>query len=404
MKLIDRTTWQPQNAQAFADELMNGINAILQENNIRDDNNNLVSLTPSFSNAFYLLALAAAEKLAENDSHLQLGLNSFNVALCDDQQVENLLPITGIERNAGSYSTLKLTVTAGASGACVVPAGTRAPFEDFFFVVKETVTIPAGTSAEVQTACDTVGPVVVLSGEVQAFEVSLANLDNVINNESSVPGTAPETVAQLRRRIAVGATIDSGIDGLKYALEALPGIAYARVYFNYNTSANLTLPGGVVVPPRKAYIVVYGDSVESAPVADTYAAYMDSETINAPGAVETALSQNYVTASGQVIPVYYDRASEQNIYVKIYLEADAETGSSVESQLRSDLIASSADWEIGGALTSTQLNAPFIDCTYTDIAYIKVSDDGTTWSDYLVVGSNKVPRILDANITVEVAA
>ena len=401
MILIDGTTWQPKGAQTHTNELMEKVNAILQSKNIRDDDGNIIQLKANFANAFYLLALACGQKMSEEDVELQKGLESLIVELCDSQQIENLLPIAGIQRNTGSYSTLVLTCTASDSNPCTIPAGTRAPFGDYFFVVQNDVTIPAGESAEVPTICDTVGPIVVLTGEIDQFETTIANLDNVTNLESSIPGTSAETTAELRRRIEKGETINAGTDGLKYALEALSGISYARVYFNYNTSATITLPGGVVVQPRTAYIVVFGASAATAGVPDLYWKYMTAPTQNAPGATETAHSGDHVTPSGQSVTIYWDEATEEQIYVKIYLTADAETGSSVETALKQDLIESSADWEIGGELTSTILNKPFIDIDYTKVAYVKVSSDGNTWSDVLTIGANVVPRIQDANITVE---
>jgi hypothetical protein len=401
MILSDGTTWQPKGAQTHTNELMEKVNAILQAENIRDDNNELIQLSANFANAFYLMALAIGQKMAEMDTDLQKGLESMVVELCDDQQIENLLPIAGIDRNTGSYSTLVLTCTASTSNACTIPAGTKAPFGDYYFVTQAEVTIPAGESAQVYTVCDTVGPVVVLTGEVDHFETTIANLDNVINNESSIPGTSAETTDELRRRLERGDSINAGTTGLKYALEASHGIAYARVYFNYNLDATITLPGSVVLQPRTAYIVVYGDSPESAGIAALYARYMNAPTQNAPGATTTAYSEDYVTASGQIIPVYYDTATETEIYIKIYLESGAASGSEVQTALKQDLIASSAEWEIGGALTSTVLNKPFVDIDYTKVAYVKVSDNGINWDDLLVIGCNEVPRIQDANITVE---
>ena len=401
MILSDGTTWQPKGAQTHTNELMEKINSILQSENIRDDQNNLIQLEANFANALYLLALAVGQKMSEMDSDLSSALDSFIVELCNEQQIENLLPIAGVTRDSGSYSTLVLTCTASDSGACIIPAGTRAPFNNYYFVTQEAVTIPAGESAQVYTVCDTVGPVVVLAGEIDTFEVTIANLESVTNEESSIPGVAPETTDELRRRLAAGETINPGTNGLKRALEAKQGITYARVYFNYNLTESITLPGSVSLAPRTAYIVVFGDNVTGAGIADLYAGYMNAPTQNAAGATTTAHEEDYTTESGQTIPIYYDEATEQDIYIKLYLEADAATGTEVDTKLKQDMIASSAEWEIGGALTSTILNKPYVNIDYTRVAYVKVSADNTTWSDMLTIGCNVVPRITDNHITVE---
>ena len=484
---IDGETWQPQTAVEHADKIIDEINRLLQENNVQDASGNVIQLNKNFSNALYLLTLGDGQRFADNDQKLSRAINSFNIELCDDAQIENLLPIAAITRNPGSYSTLNVVVTASDSGQCVVPAGARLPFEDVNFVVPTETVISAGSSAVIETVCDTLGPVVVLTGEVTAFENEIANMESVENPSSSVPGIAPETTNALRRRLINADTIKYSLDGCKRALEDLTGINHARVYFNYNTSEPLELAGGVEVDPRTAYIVVLGSSDK---IAETYAEYMNAPTQNDPnaegtystvnititaGASDATLSadttatydghvfkinaattveattsvavpftctewgpytvptlgiqeldqtianvesaqnlqpavpgtgdpkheQTWVTSSGQEIPIKYDDAKKQNIYIKVYLEKDAEAGIQVDNQIKKDLIYASANWEIGDTVTQVLACAPFVDCKYTQVAYVKISADGVTWDDALEMGCNTIPAVTDGTITVE---
>ncbi len=485
---IDEEEWTPKSASEHSTELMAKINTLLQENNITDDDGNVVQLSENFANAFYLICLANAAKFQTNDEKLSKAINSFNIELCDDQQIENLLPIAAINRNPGSYSTLNLTVKASDTGSAVIPAGTRAPFEDYFFIVDTDHTIPAGTTQIVATTCDTVGTITVLTGEVTAFESQIANVESVKNNESSVPGVNSETTNELRQRLITGNTIKYTLDGCKSALEELTGVTYARVYFNYNTSSTITLPGGVVLQPRTAYLVIHGANDK---IAETYAEYMSAPTQNSPiaeatyttvelditasasgsamvpkgtsvtyegfifkngsaitvaagktvtaeftctvtGAVNVpantitefdvtitnidsvinstaavpghdnpAKSQDWITASGQAITIKYDDATEKNVFVKIFLKSDAESGTQVTNQLKRDLIAASSKWGIGQEVTSLNTSSPFIDCTYTDVAYTLVSSDKTTWTNLVEIECNTIPRVSDGSIFVE---
>ena len=484
---IDGETWQPQTATEHADHIIDEINRLLQENNIQDASGNVIQLNKNFSNALYLLTLGDGQRFADNDAKLSKAINSFNIELCDDAQIENLLPIAAITRNPGSYSTLQIVVTASADGQCVVPAGARLPYEDVNFVVPTETVISAGSSAVIETVCDTLGPVVVLTGEVTAFENEIANMESVINPTSSVPGIAPETTNALRRRLINADTIKYSLDGCKRALEELTGINHARIYFNYNVGEPLELAGGVEVDPRTAYIVVLGSSDK---IAETYAEYMSAPTQNDPNAegtystvaitvtagagdavlpadtsatydghtfvinqattveagssqaitficdewgpyavpalgieeldqeianVESAQnlqpaipgtgdpkhSQNWVTSSGQEIPIKYDDAKKQNIYVKVFLEVDAEAGTQVDNQIKKDLIYASANWEIGDVVTQLLTSAPFVDCKYTKVAYTKVSADGVTWDDVLTMGCNTIPAVTDGTISIE---
>lgn len=485
---IDDTEWLPQTTQEHATAWMEEINALLEANNVTDENGDIVKLSQSFASALYLQILAGASRLEKNDEKLNAGINSLNVEACDDQQIENLLPIAAITRNTGSYSTLTLTVTADAENVCVIPAGTKAPFKNVNFVVQTQIILQPGTTQNIATVCDTIGATVVLKGEITAFETQIPNLAGVVNNVSSIPGNNAETTASLRQRIIKGNTIPYSLDGVKIALEELTGVNNARVFFNYNTSGTLTLAGGIELQPRTAYVVING---ESESIAETYARYMNAPTQNAPGAsstgsrttvevlvtagggdaavpkgtsflydgmtflsdeektiaagstasvgftavdvgpvtipagavtafdtsienaanitnrasvpgtAKTAYSQNYISGSGQAIPVKYDKAENEVVFVKVFIAKTGESGSQIENQIKRDLIAASASWIIGQNITSLLTSAPFADCTYTEVAYTQVSRDGENWVNLIETSVNAIPRVSDDTITVE---
>lgn len=393
---INGVTWQPKTAVEHADAIIDRINAIFQENNTLDSEGNVIQLRKNYGNALYLLALGDGERMADNDVNLSKAINSFNIALCDDQQIENLLPIAAVTRNPGSYSTLILTVKASYINGCLIPKGTKAPYGNVNFIVQNDVVLTAGATQNIETVCDTVGPVAVLTGEITKFETSIPNLESVVNPQSSTPGIAAESTNDLRKRLIKGNTIRFSLDGVKNALEELTGISYARVYFNYNTDAEMTLPGNVNIKPRTAYIVVFGNSPD---LAKVYAEYMNAPTQNAPGAAVNF--QEYVSLSGQKIPIYFDQAEKKTIYVKIVLKENAEIGIQVDNQLKKDLILSSANWKIGEEISSLTTSVPFADIAYTEVAYTLVSEDGETWENTIEIGCNVVPQVTDESIIIE---
>lgn len=486
---IGDITWEPKTAAEHADLIIDKINELLQENNVTDKDGNIIQLNKNYGNALYLLALGDGERFADNDAALSKAKDSFNIELADEQQIENLLPIAAITRNPGSYSTLKLTVTASEDGPCTVPAGTKAPFENMNFVTQAEAIIPAGTTQTIDTVADTIGPIVVLTGEITSFDAEIANLESVENLVSSVPGNAAETTDSLRRRILKGQTIPYSLDGVKLALEELTGVNNAKVYLNVDVSDDETLPGEIVISARTAYIVINGDSEK---IAETYAKYMNAPTQNAPGASptgsyttvdlamtagenaatvpahsqfvfdgvafenatsveiaaegtqtvtftavevgainipsgtitlayftdpienivnvsnsasvpgidKTAYTQNYITSSGQTIPIKYDKATNQTVFVKVFVKG-GDDFDSVKNQVKRDLTRSSATWQIGESITSLITGLPFKDCTYTTVEYTKVSTDGMNWEDIISVAANAIPRVSDNTIMVE---
>lgn len=485
---IGGKTWKPLTATEHADLIIEKVNEFLQESGAKDKNGDIIQLKKNYSNALYLLALGDGHRFAENDEKLSRAINSFNIELCDDAQIENLLPIAAVTRNAGSPTTLRLTVKASKNGDCTIPKGAKAPYGSVNFIVQETAVVSAGSAQVIETVCDTIGALAILSGEVKAFDRQYANLESVENLESSIPGVAAETTNELRRRLILGDTIRYSLDGCKGALESLTGVSYARVFFNFNTKSPITLAGGVSLKPRTAYIVIHGNSEK---IAETYAAYMSAPTQNSPiaagsrskvfmiiraadgagatipagtsvtyqeykfvlgkevkilageqqrvlftcekdgvitvpaGAIEKldndipnvvysvnkdigiagtdnpARVQEWVSASGQRVPIHFDKAGEQMIFVRVWLADGADTGTRIQNQIKRDLIISSADWTIGQSVTQLLTGKPFINCTYTNVAYTQVSLDGDTWKSIIEVGCNVIPRIADATISVE---
>lgn len=69
---IDDKQWLPQTTQEHATAWMEEINALLEANNVTDENGNIVKLSQSFANALYLQILAGASRLEKNDEKLNL--------------------------------------------------------------------------------------------------------------------------------------------------------------------------------------------------------------------------------------------------------------------------------------------------------------------------------------------
>ena len=120
------------------------------------------------------------------------------------------------------------------------------------------------------------------------------------------------------------------------------------------------------------------------------------------GIPKTAYTQDYITASGQSIPIYYDKADSQQVFVRVVLEKGENNDTEqIRNQIKRDLIASSANWVIGESVTSLITSAPFSNCVYAKIAYTQVSTDGTNWSSRVATSANVIPHVSDSTIIIE---
>ena len=55
---INGETWKPQTINEHAVAWMEGINTLLEENNVKDSSGNIIKLSQNFANALYLQVLA----------------------------------------------------------------------------------------------------------------------------------------------------------------------------------------------------------------------------------------------------------------------------------------------------------------------------------------------------------
>ena len=106
---VNGATWTPKTATEHAQTQLDVINAGRQSRG-----ESLLIASPD--NAIWLELLAAGSLQQAYDDELYQSSQSFNVSTCDDNQVLNLLPITGTTLIPATYSTVSISVTAAAAG------------------------------------------------------------------------------------------------------------------------------------------------------------------------------------------------------------------------------------------------------------------------------------------------
>ena len=352
-------------------------------------------ITATTANAIWQYLLGAGSLNQAYDQTLNSAGNSFNIAQCDDAQVLNCAPVAGTALIPATYSSLNLKVTATSAGACTVPAGTVA-FQNtaVSWIVNTTTVIPLSTSAEVPCTASVVGPYQVTIGQITSFTVGITNLASVTNDQIAIPGRYAETVSQLRQRIITGQTIMAGVNGATLALRALPGISAAQVYFNPSSASALVLTGGRSVPARNAMIIIGGTS---SLIASTYAAYMTAQTATSSGST----SQNWITSSGQTIPINYVPATTQNFYVKVTVAAALPLLPNYDIQIKNNVVALNSIVSLGQLVISEWIYTNALTgFSLATVTGVQVSLDGVTWVFASQANADAIPNFLTANITV----
>lgn len=371
-------TWTPRTASEHANDLLVEYNASLAAQG-------LSPVVGTQANALWLLFLALGSKFQTNDDEMVQAFNSFNVELGDDQQISFILPAAGTELSPGAATAVVIRVTAGTAGSATIPAGALLPYGDAAFATIAELVVPALGVGTVEADCTTVGPVVVPSGVLTSFLSSYPNVAGVTNPAAGVTGRNAETPNEARQRLIVGDVVNWNIDGVQREIAALVGIQACRVYFNYDPVNDLILQGGYHVLPRHAYIVIIGASTL---IAQTYAQLMSAPT-------QGTYSQSYSYLS-QVISVSYSLAGNQNLYVKVDVDASQTTQTGYDSLIRS--LVSGIPFTIGQTVSSNTILGALQNFTAASIVGAQVSLDGITWSDKVVFNATNIPVV--ASVTV----
>jgi hypothetical protein len=380
---VSGSTWVPKSALEHAQSMLDAMNTVLRPLG--------KELTPSMTNVIWWICLGLGDLASTFDDNLSSAKDSFNLDLCDDDQLQNLLPITGVTRIPGSYSTISATFLGDATGQ-TVPAGTHVKVQnqDALFVLDEDLVVPPSTSVSGACTCDTIGEIYVLSSQVTGTVETLPHIVSVTNASAAIAGSAEESLTQVRRRIVNGLTIKNNLDGLATELRSLPGIQYAAVYFNPSSSAALVLPGAISLPARNMYIVIKGASDR---IADTFAKYSMATTYGAE-------SQPFVSLSGQSIAVHYGIAGETPVHVQVYVDTNKLHETGYAAEIKALILTLAPLVEIGQAITQEMVASLFINFQYATINGVNVSLNGSSWGRVAVVDADNVATFSDTNITV----
>jgi hypothetical protein len=366
MFTLNGSPWTVQSTQQHATNILANMNSLLQAQS-------LSPIIATTGNILWFEILAAAQEIAERvDQPLSAAKNSFDIANCDDNQIYSLLSIAGTSLIPASYSSMNVTFTAASTGSLTVPSGSHVLISGMSnkFITQSTIVVPANQSLSVYTIADTTGPIIVVSGQVSGLLESYANFGSVVNTTACSVGSNIETAAQARARLLQGNVIQNNLNGLILALRSLPGVQGANAYFNYLlTASSLTTVSGLLsLPPRTAYMVIYGSSPN---IASTYWNIMNAPTYGTQ-------SQTVVTLSNQSFVINYDYAVPVNIYVQVFIQSSSIKNSSYVGALYTAL--ANIPVSMGQLLTSEYMINQLSSYNFATIEGVLLSTNGTNYS------------------------
>lgn len=192
-----------------------------------------------------------------------------------------------------------------------------------------------------------------------------------------------------------------------------PGPSYTRSDLTFNAAANsiTTAAGNFLTAGFAAnqWLTVVGSgsnnftfqigSVNASTIVGTLSsALFVNESAGATVTLSVKNVQVYTTGSGQKIPVQYDVATNQTVYVKVFYELGSAAATGFDAVIQSTVAA--IPWTIGTPVTAAAIMQALASYSFARVTGAQVSLDNVTFSNEVFVNGNSIAAILAANVQV----
>lgn len=376
---------------AFA--LLDFVNQFMVDNDVKNKAGEVVQFKISLASPIWLLIIGIGYVATVCQKIMFAVAQAFNIASCSEQQVLNLAKIARLSRKEGSYTTVVCTASASSEGPCVITTDLEATVtyenEEYIFHPIYADTIPAGTSAEIVLICSVTGPVYFEAGAITGFTTEVENLESFVSSAPQ-PGSGMESIASLRTRLMTNEAI-SPLTGTTQGLNALDGVTRAVVLYNPNYDSDMIL-AGKTVPPKRAIVFVQGYSDN---IAREYYRHMAAQTYDDG----TARQQGVTLGNGQSFILNYYTPVAVNLYVRVNIKAAP--SAERELEIKTAILNLSNSREIGADYTTAYfIDSINVNMNFPEITDIKVSEDGSNWSDTTAFNEGNIGLIALARISV----
>lgn len=376
-----------------ATEFIAYANAALQEQGILDDAGKPAKFNTYAGSPAWLFAQAYGMIATEWQERLRNAYAALDIWSCADEQVLRLAVLAGVKRLEGTASRVVATFSNNGDREVSLPRGS-------LFVDSQTNSQWA-TSTDMFLESDqvmsqslycTVNGATSVTAGTTFTNSQYPDLAASALADSTV-GTGLESISSLRTRIANGEAATDSIVAAEREIAQLSGIVKCAIYFNPYTNQNLTLAGGVVIPPRQCYVVIQGVDINKQ-LGETLYKYLDVPTTE----TATTTMQSYKLGRAE-LPVYYDVCTEQVVMVQVKVQAGYSL-SGYLTEIKAIFMARSGTLDLGSAITEIQASVWLQNCNQSRPLSVDFSLDGLEWADVVTVPPRALPVFDTDSITV----
>lgn len=393
---------QVNTTEENASDFISKVNELLAQNSVVDKLGNPAILKAYAGSPTWLFALAQGQISTEWQERLRKAFYSIDIEKCDEDQVYVLATLAGVLFREQSSPMIPLTITNPSETDAIVINSSSCYAEDSFGNNKWypgiAYTIAAQETVRLLFYCeDKSGSTPPNTTFTLKSNDALFEDITIVSTESSQILFQGETSADLRNRILNGNSYIDQITQAQNAIANLNGIVKCSIYFNPDANVSKVLPGNITVPPRSSFISIQGVDIDSL-LATTYFKYVNVQSVNIPN---VSLRSEALVGASQLF-VYYSAATEIHPKIKIYLDPTDSAVNTYPDYIKNIVMQHKDEIAIGATITAQKVSA-WIDSgnKYGVLIDVKLSADGTTWSDSFTPNADEVPILQEQDITFE---
>lgn len=325
--------------------------------------------------------------------------NGFNPDRADGRILDERVVINNIQRNGGTYTITDVDITVDRT---VDLQGLDADFNELNgqgftvqddagnqFILIDSVTLTAGTTSlsfrarqmgRIETTIGTIiNPVTIVIG------VTGINNDSAPTTIGQSEETSPQLRVRRQRSVALAST--GYLNGLLGDVLSLDGVTDAKIYENRTNSTN-----GAGLPPHSTWLIVEGGA--NTDIADQIYGNK-SYASNLKGDVEV----NIITASGDLFVAKFDRPDAVDLYIRFDIQRTVPLYVFDQTVIK-QYIVDNLSYKIGSFAETSFVTAAAVSGITQQGGggvpiNVEISDDGTTWSDFMDVPTLQSKWTLD---------
>ena len=326
--------------------------------------------------------------------------NSCDPDKCVGAVQDNRYQINYLERKAGAFTLQNIAITADKTVSLQgldndynnenASAYTVADNNGNNWYLVDSATIYSGTTS-LEFRAQTKGYIIPTIGTITNQVTIVDGITNVINSVGPTSiGYEQESDAdfRIRRQSSVAANGKNNEDSMLAQILEIDGVVAANYHINRGNTTDSTS-----TPAHTLWVVVEGGA--NYDIANTIYANLGGSGTR--GSVTVP-----ITTSGlQQISIKFDRETIVPLYIRFDIKPITSLGEINQDDIK-EYIAENLTYNIGEDVETSKITQICADAMLSDggngyALNVEISDDGTTWTDYLAVSSIADKYTTDVN-------